>query len=316
MPLKQTNGRKHGLGKGIVSLLDEYSVDSKLLGLTNPENQPTEGESLPQKVVELPISQVKPNPNQPRKSFDQVALDELTESVKNQGILQPILVQKISDDTYSIVAGERRYRAAKQAGLEKIPVLIRNFTDSQRLEVALIENIQRENLNAIEEAKAYAYLLDESGMTQDDLAKKVGKNRSTIANSLRLLALSAEMQGDLLAGKLNAGQARALLSVVNPADRQKLYEHLKEKELSVRATERLAAAYNAGKRIAFQKKKRKVKDFEDDPEVTMAKEKLLQALGKPVEIKGTSSSGKLIITYDSADELDQICELLAHVEEE
>ncbi|MCI6674659.1 MAG: ParB/RepB/Spo0J family partition protein [Sphaerochaetaceae bacterium] len=314
MLLKQTSGRKHGLGKGIESLLDDYSVDSKLLGLSDTVKQPEARQE--ERVVELPISQIVPNPNQPRKTFDQTTLDELAESVKNQGILQPLLVQKISDTTYSIVAGERRYRAAKQAGLEKIPVLIKQFSDSQRLEVALIENIQRENLNAIEEAKAYAYLIDESGMTQDELAKKVGKNRSTVANSLRLLALSPEMQGDLLAGNINAGQARALLSVVNPADRLKLYEHLKEKELSVRATERLAAAYNEGKRVAFQKKKRKVKDLEDSPEVTVVKEKLFQALGKPVEIKGTIDSGKLVIPYDSADELDQICELLAHEEEE
>ena len=166
----------------------------------------------------------------------------------------------------------------------------------------------------LDPAKDQSYVL--YSMTQDELAKKVGKNRSTVANSLRLLALSPEMQGDLLAGNINAGQARALLSVVNPADRLKLYEHLKEKELSVRATERLAAAYNEGKRVAFQKKKRKVKDLEDSPEVTVVKEKLFQALGKPVEIKGTIDSGKLVIPYDSADELDQICELLAHEEEE
>ena len=147
MLLKQTSGRKHGLGKGIESLLDDYSVDSKLLGLSDTVKQPEARQE--QRVVELPISQIVPNPNQPRKTFDQTTLDELAESVKNQGILQPLLVQKISDTTYSIVAGERRYRAAKQAGLEKIPVLIKQFSDSQRLEVALIENIQRENLNAI-----------------------------------------------------------------------------------------------------------------------------------------------------------------------
>lgn len=314
MSLKQTNGRKHGLGKGIESLLDDYSVDSKLLGLASTVKEPEKKQE--QKIVQLPISQLVPNPNQPRKNFDQESMNELAESIKNQGILQPLLVQKVSDNSYAIIAGERRYRAAKQIGMKEVPVIIKDFTGSQRLEVALIENIQRENLNAIEEAKAYAYLIDESGMTQDELAQKVGKNRSTIANSLRLLGLSPEMQEDLLAGTINAGQARALLSVVNPADRTKLYEQIKGKELSVRATERLAAMYNEGKRIAFQKKKRKAKDLEDSPEVTVIKAKLLQALGKPVEIKGTQQHGKLIIPYDTAEELDQICDLLAHEEEE
>ncbi len=313
MSLKQTNGKKHGLGKGIGSLLDDYSVDSKLIGLSPDASMEEKKGKI---VEEVSLSLISPSPSQPRKQFDEGALAELAESIKNQGVLQPILVQKLSDDSYTIIAGERRYRAAKLAGLEKIPVLVRTFSDAQRLEVALIENIQRENLNPIEEAKAYAYLMDETGATQEEIAKKVGKNRSTIANSLRLLALTPEMQGDLLSGKLNAGQARALLSVVNPADRLKLYETLQDKELSVRATERLASAYNEGKRIAYQKKGRKSKDFDESPEITVTKEKLLHALGKPVEIKGSSGKGKLIIPYDSAEELDQICELLAHEQEE
>lgn len=309
MALKHNDNKRHGLGKGIESLLDDYSLDSKLLGLQ-------EKGDAQEKIVEVPIADLIPNPNQPRKTFDQGALDELSASIKNQGVLQPIIVQEISLGKYSIVAGERRYRAAKQAGLATVPVIIRNFTDSQRLEVALIENIQRENLNALEEAKAYAYLINESGMTQEELAKKVGKNRSTVANSLRLLALTPDMQQALLDGTMNAGQARALLSVVNPADRAKLYEMIKTKDLSVRATEQLAEAFNEGKRTQFQKKKRESKDVPDSPEVAEVKERLLHALGKRVDLKGTLQRGKLVIPFDTTEELDQICELLAPEEEE
>lgn len=318
MSLKQGNAnKKHGLGKGIGSLLDDYSIDAELYGaLTSKSTKSDEATDSGERVLEVPIGQLMPNPNQPRKNFDQAALDDLALSIKNQGIISPIVVEKISDTSYSIVAGERRYRAAKQAGLAKVPVIVRSFSEAQRLEVALIENIQRENLNAIEEAKAYAYLLDETGITQEELARKVGKNRSTITNSLRLLSLTKEQQDDLLSGKLNAGQARALLSVVNPADRTKLYETLKKKELSVRATERMAAAFNEGKRAAFQRKKRGSKDLDDSPAIVQIKDRLLHALGKQVDVKGDEHKGKLVIPYETEEELEQICDLLAHEEED
>jgi ParB family chromosome partitioning protein len=181
----------------------------------------------------------------------------------------------------------------------------------QRLEVSLIENIQRENLNPIEEAKAYAYLIQEAGITQEELAKRLGKNRSTISNSIRLLQLSSSMQQDLLNGKFTAGQARAILSVVNPADREILYRTVLEKDLSVRATEQLASQFNMGKRAAYQsKKKRAKKSLAKAPEIIAIEDKFLHAVGSQVEIKGSLEKGKIEIPFTSSEELERLYQLL------
>jgi len=311
--LKQTNNqKKHGLGKGIGSLLDNYAYDTTLehsLGLNPGAGEETEDAS--EKIEQIDLEKIRPNPNQPRKTFDENALKELSISVKNQGILQPILVEKIADDSYCIIAGERRYRAAKMAGLDKVPVIIKKLSDMQRMEISLIENIQRENLNAIEEAKAYSYLLNESGMTQEDLSHKVGKDRSTISNSIRLLQLTPQMQNDLLNGKFTAGQARAILSVVNPADREILYQTVLDKQLSVRATEQLAAEFNKGKRIAYQKKKRIAKVLGKSADLVSVEDKFLHAVGTQVEIKGSLDKGKIEIPFADSDELERIFQLIA-----
>lgn len=264
-----------------------------------------------QAVLEVPIDRIRANPNQPRTEFNKEALEELAQSIKREGVLQPILVEEIGPGSYSIVAGERRYRASVIAGLSTVPVLVKSFSQMQRLEVSLIENIQRENLNPIEEAKAFAHLLQESGITQEELARRVGKNRSTISNSIRLLQLNPTMQKDLLAGKFNAGQARAILSVVNPADREILYSMVIEKELSVRATEELAARFNEGKRALYQKKKRGAKDDHRSTEIIAAEDKFLHAVGSHVEIKGTLAKGRLQIPYKSSEELERLYQLLA-----
>ena len=291
--------------------MNDYSFDSVLenaLGITPDKDQSHEGVS----VLTIPLANIRTNPRQPRKEFDEASLKELASSIQKQGVLQPILVEEIAPGEYSIVAGERRYRASKMAGLETIPALVKDFTDLQRLEVSLIENIQRENLNPIEEAKAYAYLIQEAGITQEELASRVGKNRSTISNSMRLLQLTGTMQHDLLSGKFTAGQARALLSVVNPADREILYRSVLEKDLSVRATEQLAAQFNQGKRVAYQdKKKRSIKSLPKSPDIISVEDKFLHAVGSQVEVKGSLEKGKLEIPYTSSEELERLYQLLA-----
>ena len=213
--------KKHGLGRGINSLIDEYSsYETKKL------------EETGSKVQEIDIDRIKPNPNQPRKQFDPNALMELRDSIAAQGVIQPILVEEIADNYYIIVAGERRYRASKMAGLRTIPAIVRSFSDLQRMEISLIENIQRENLNPVEEAQAFSYLLTQSGISQDELAKKVGKGRSTITNSIRLLNLPQKMLDSLSNGQFSPGHARALLSVESPADREILYNMIMPKNIS------------------------------------------------------------------------------------
>ena len=312
--MSQETTKKHGLGKGIGSLMQDYSFDSVLdtaLGLSasKQEQDPT------QRILQVPIENIRANPNQPRKDFNQESLEELAQSIKREGVLQPILVEEIAPGQYSIVAGERRYRASKLAGLPSIPVLVKDFTQMQRLEVSLIENIQRENLNPIEEAKAYAYLIQEAGITQEELAQRMGKNRSTISNSIRLLQLSSAMQQDMLHGKFSAGQARAILSVVNPADREILYRAVLEKDLSVRATEQLAAQFNMGKRVAYQKKKRAKKGLPKSADILAVEDKFLHVVGSQVEVKGSLAKGKLEIPYRSSEELERLYQLLAPSQE-
>ena len=312
--MSQETTKKHGLGKGIGSLMQDYSFDSVLdtaLGLSVSKQE----QDSTQRVLQVPIENLRANPNQPRKDFNQESLEELAHSIKREGVLQPILVEEIAPNRYSIVAGERRYRASKLAGLTSIPVLVKDFTQMQRLEVSLIENIQRENLNPIEEAKAYAYLIQEAGITQEELAQRMGKNRSTISNSIRLLQLSSAMQQDMLQGKFSAGQARAILSVVNPADREILYRTVLEKDLSVRATEQLAAQFNMGKRVAYQKKKRAKKGLAKSADILAVEDKFLHIVGSQVEVKGSLEKGKLEIPYRSSEELERLYQLLAPSQE-
>ena len=318
--------RKTGLGKGMGSLIDGYSLDMVLGKDRSPvyteDNKETPFNNnytpIPSQDVihEIEMDKIITNPDQPRKHFDEQALVDLSSSIKNQGILQPIIVEEVTKGTYSIVAGERRYRAAKMAGLKTIPALIRTFSDMQRLEVALIENIQRENLNAIEEAKAYAYLLQKSLLTHDELSLKVGKSRSTITNSIRLLQLPEEVQKGVMDGTYSAGHARAFLSIVNPADRIIMLEMLKTKHLSVREAEKIAGQLNRGKRSLGKDKPSKKGDQEDkgngaDPDVMDIQEKFIQALGCKVEIKGTANTGKITFSFKSSDELERIYQIIS-----
>ena len=228
-------------------------------------------------------------------------MKELSDSIKTQGIIQPLTVEEIAPGEFSIVAGERRYRAAKMAGLERVPCIVMSFSEVQRIQVSLIENIQRENLNAIEEAQAFQYLIDKTGYTQETVAEKVGKSRSAVANSLRLLSLSDQVKDDIVSGAMSAGHARALLSLVNPADRQLLRDKIVHDDLSVRDAEALAASYNKGQKVKSQKKKDK-----KDEEILKVEEKFTSALSSHCEIKGNLNKGKLIIKFRSTTDLENI----------
>jgi ParB family transcriptional regulator, chromosome partitioning protein len=301
--------KKHGLGRGISSLIDEYSYDSY---------EAKKLEETGAKVQEIELDKIKPNPNQPRKKFDPDALMELRDSIIEQGLIQPILVEEIADDHYIIIAGERRYRASKMAGLKTIPAIVRTFTDLQRMEVSLIENIQREDLNPVEEAKAYSYLLTQPGISQDELAKKVGKGRSTITNSIRLLNLSAKMLDSLENGDFSSGHARALLSVENPADRDILYSKIVTDGLSVRQAEQLATDLNNGIRAVVKpsEPKQAATSSSKSPEILQLEEKFLSATGCRVEIKGkykngVMKKGKIVIPFTSEEELERIYQIIS-----
>ena len=305
--------KTHGLGKGMGSLLGNFDFDITPDVVSSPKEKITvqvSEEDIKDRVLYVSVDKITPNVNQPRKSFDDDSLAELSASIKNQGVLQPLLVEKITDDSYVIVAGERRFRAAKIAGLSEVPVIVKSFNEVQRIEVALIENIQRENLNAIDEAAAYQYLIQKSGLTQEEVAEKVGKKRSTVTNSLRLLQLPDQMKDDIVSGVLTAGHARAILSLVNPNDRMLLRDKIIEKELSVREAEEEAQALNEGKKV---KVKRAPKAR--NPYIQGVEDKLLEAFGTKVEVKGNLKKGKLVIPYASQSDLERLYRLLGKSED-
>ena len=298
------NEKKRGLGKGISSLMSGFDFDSQTDDIITKTIKDERKDKMT--VVQLDIGHVRPNPNQPRKYFDEEALSGLAESIKSQGIIQPLTVEEIAPGEFSIIAGERRYRAAKIAGLEKIPAIVVNINEIQRIQMSLIENIQRENLNAIEEATAYQYLIDHSGFTQEMVSQKVGKSRGAIANSLRLLSLSDKMKDDIVSGAMSAGHARAILSLVNPADRDLLRDKIVHEGLSVRDAEILADSYNKGHKL-IQRKKSAGKDSE----IVNIEEKFVSAIGARVEIKGSLDKGKLQIKFKNQKDLERLYALLS-----
>jgi len=287
---------KKALGRGIDALLSGGDGDAGLETHAGVEH--------------VPISQLRPNPNQPRKDFNPDSLAELAQSIKQKGIIQPVLVEDTGDG-FLMIAGERRYRAAQMAGLTEIPVLVREFSDDDKLEIALIENLQREDLNPIEEAIAYKRLLDEKGLNQDEVADRVGKNRSTVANSLRLLKLPQDMQNSLAKGEISAGHARAILSVLNPSDQRILFSRIMQDGLSVREAEFQAGELNKGRRpVPLKEKSEAMHPQQDQPELADIEQKLIDALGTKVSIKGSVKHGKIEITYYSMDDLERILEII------
>ncbi|MGP1531975.1 MAG: ParB/RepB/Spo0J family partition protein [Treponema sp.] len=251
---------------------------------------------------------LKPNPHQPRSEFDAKALDELADSIREHGILEPIVIEQ-ADEGFYIIMGERRTRAAKIAGLEKVPVRLGKYDEQKRLELALIENIQRADLNPIEEALAYYNLMQMSDLSQDEVAKRVGKKRPTVANALRLLKLPEDMQKSLIDLQITAGHARALLSVNNPADQRILFGKIVGSALSVREAEALAADYNNGGR-ASGKKVKKI-NIRKDPDIAEIEQKFIEIFGTKVILKGNIDKGTIQIDYFSRQDLDRLYNVIA-----
>jgi ParB family chromosome partitioning protein len=271
---------RRGLGRGLDALLGEAATAT------------TPGETL----LEIPVDQIDVNPRQPRKAFDPASLDELARSLRTAGMLQPVVVRREPGGRWQLIAGERRWRAAQRAGLERIPAVVREATDAESLELALVENLLREDLNPMEEAEAYQQVLTEFGWTQEHLAQRVGKDRSTIANALRLLRLPPAIQQDLRSGRLTMGHARALLSLTEPAEQLKLRDEILAHAWSVRATEE-----GVEKRRAAPAPTRR-----RSPELVALEEAFQRALMTRVRIRGNERRGRVEITYASADELERL----------
>ena len=273
---------KSGLGRGLESLMGEANHE---VGAMAPESS-------------LPISKIKPNPKQPRHSFDENALEELSDSIKQNGILQPLLVRKVGQ-SYQIVAGERRYQAAKKAGLKELPVVIKDISDEDVFKLALIENLQRSDLTPIEEAQGYRQLIDENGLTQEQLGKALSKSRSAITNTLRLLDLPVDVQEMMGEGKLSAGHARAILAVPSEEGRIKLAQKVVAERLSVRQTESLAPLFSG---MQAEKKPRPVMP----QSYKRVARQLRMTLDTNVKVKQTRGKNKIEIEFKDEDDLLRI----------
>ena len=254
------------------------------------------------KITKLSLEDIEPNKKQPRKSFDTISISELAESVKQHGILQPLIVRKTENNKYEIVAGERRWRACKIAGLTDIPVIIKDISDNEAMELALIENLQRENLNVIEEAMGYKVLAEEHGYTQEKISQKVGKSRPVITNALRILKLPDDVKKSIKEGKISSGHAKALLSFKNEKDIEKAANLIAKKGISVRETEKLARDKK------FNKSKNE--DFENENFYKETETCLSNALNHKVKIKHNKNIGTLEIMFTSKEELEKITNLI------
>ena len=287
---------RKGLGKGLDTLIPKGVV-------VNDKPSSTENVKAAKPDMVVKITKVEPNRNQPRKKFDEDSLQELADSIKIHGVLFPILVVD-RGDYYEIVAGERRWRAAKMAGLKEVPVIIREYTDKEIAEISLIENIQRTDLNPIEEAKAYKSLIDEYNYKQDELAERVSKSRTTITNAMRLLKLADNVQDMIIEDMISAGHARALLSIDNPEEQYELAQRVMDEKLSVRDIEKIVKDKNKPK---IQKKKNeKMEALYND-----IAEKLKTSLGTKVTITSKGdNAGKIDIEFYNQDDLQKIMDLL------
>ena len=315
---------KNALGKGLGALLGENPAAQEEVAVSTGAAVAGGLHSTTLKRTKIPAAiemkedgsmwldpaLLKPNPKQPRIEFNQKQLDELCESIKVNGILQPIIIEDAGDGSFYIIAGERRTRAAKMAGLTKVPVQLRKFDEQQKLEMALIENIQRADLNPIEEATAYYNLIQMGDLNQEEVAKRVGKARATVANAIRLLKLPEDIQHALVNGQITSGHARALLMVKNDADMRVMFAKILGSGLSVREAEALAETYNGGGRAAAKKDDNK-KAQKKDPDVLAFEQELRNIFGtRDVSLKGDINKGAIKIGFDNKKDFDRIYEVL------
>ncbi len=292
--------KKKGLGRGLEALFEEISVEIPEEKETVKKDKKTDKREAESGVLYVDINDIKPNIYQPRKTFDEDKLEELASSIREHGIIQPVVLRS-TDGGYEIVAGERRWRAARKAGIKKIPCVIRELTDEQNMLVAIIENMQREDLNPIEEAEGLSRMIEVYGLTQEQVSKGVGKSRPYITNSLRLLKLSDDVREMTREGKLTAGHARALAGIKDIEKQKKLALKAVKEGLSVRNIEKLAGEP--------AKKKSKVKP-EKNADVMRLEAELKDTLGTKVTLSSTGRKGKIEIEYYSRDELERLIELL------
>ncbi len=286
--------KTNALGRGLDALISTDSVS-------------TQGSST---ISEVAIDQIEANPNQPRRDFDPVALEELANSIRQIGIVQPITLRQTDDNKFQIIAGERRWRASQLAGLRAIPAYIRTIKDENVMEMALVENIQREDLNAIEIALAYEHLLEKSGMTQEKVAERVGKSRAAIANYLRLLKLPALVQMSLQKKEIDMGHARALLSLDSPSMQLKLFREITKNGYSVRKVEEMCQRLNSGEDLQEAKKIMKAKEKLPE-EFNMLKNKLSDLFATKVQMSmGSNGKGKISIPFSNEEELEHIMSVL------
>lgn len=292
---------RRGLGRGLSALLGEVTQPVPVRGESAPES-PTGGAGRAIQLLE--ISKITPHPDQPRRHFDAAALDELAESIATRGVIQPIVVRPAAEGRYQIVAGERRWRAAQKAQLHRIPAIVRDFSEAETLEIALVENIQREDLNPIEEAQAYRRLIDQFDHSQEALARIVGKSRSHVANLMRLLDLPEDVQTLVMGGRLSMGHGRALIGAPDCAA---LADEIARKGLSVRETERLV---RRARETARGGSSGTTGSAGRDPDLIAMEEHLADLLGLKVGITHEAGKGMLTLQYSSLDQLDMICQRL------
>jgi len=309
---------KRGLGKGLDALIPETEKSAKKSSDVNEQEQVKEVvkevvKEIIKEVETVDINKIEPNTNQPRKAFDEDSMHELAESIRLHGLIEPLIVKKVSEDFYSIIAGERRWRAARMAGLKDIPVIVRDYNSQQIMEIALIENLQREDLNPIEEAEAFKRLIDEFNLKQDEVAEKVCKSRVSITNSLRLLKLDIRVRNMIIEDKIKSGHARALLAIEDGDEQYNAAIKIFDEKLSVRETERLVKMI-----INKEEEKKKTKPDEENKQEELIfkkyEEKLKLIMGTKVNINRRSGGkGKIEIEYYSPDEFERLIEIMSNI---
>ncbi|MCG3140846.1 MAG: Stage 0 sporulation protein J [Anaerolineae bacterium] len=299
-----TTTAKHGLGRGLGALIPQRTIS---------ENESASG------VRQIQIAQIEPNPHQPRKRFTNDALEELAASIREHGLIQPLVLREITTpygSRYQLIAGERRWRAAQRAGLHSVPAIVKGATPQQMLELALVENVQRADLNALEEAEAYRQLIQEFELTQEQVAQKVGKDRTTVSNALRLLKMPDALKDAVLNESISEGHARALMQIPDAAKQEKLLAHVADENLSVRQTEELVrrtlAMTISHRPKTSANEKRETPTRHTSPDTHSIEEALRRALGTKVELFRSQRGGKIIIEFYSDEELETIYDKLVH----